>query len=300
MDAQLGERLVRRFISAIDRRDYSELRNIVASGYVRHSRTAGSPPVESRDDLERAIEREWAAFPDAVRSIDDVVVAGDRVAARIGRVAHQRGSLGTFPATGRRAVSTSIAIFRIADGRIAEAWEEWDSLAVLAQLGHLDRPITRPVASGGTAPEAALLVGLQASGKTTFFVKRFLATHVRISLDLLRTRHREDRLLQTCLATATPFVVDNTNASRAERARFIGPARNAGFRVVAYRLESDVAACLARNALREGAARIPDQGVLATAGRMEPPGADEGFDALFDVRIQQDGYRIEEDGHGIR
>ena len=47
--------------------------------------------------------------------------------------------------------------------------------------------------------EAIVFVGIQASGKSTFYRERFFATHVRISLDLLRTRHREGRFLQTCL-----------------------------------------------------------------------------------------------------
>jgi predicted kinase len=55
--------------------------------------------------------------------------------------------------------------------------------------------------------EAVVLIGIQASGKTTFYQQRFFATHVRISLDLLRTREQQR------------FVVDNTNITAAERAR---------------------------------------------------------------------------------
>jgi hypothetical protein len=46
--------------------------------------------------------------------------------------------------------------------------------------------------------EAVILVGIQAAGKSTFYRERF-ATHVRVSLDLLRTRHREHSLLAWCL-----------------------------------------------------------------------------------------------------
>jgi predicted kinase len=41
--------------------------------------------------------------------------------------------------------------------------------------------------------ELVLFVGLQASGKSTFFVERFLRSHVHLSLDVLKTRHREKR-----------------------------------------------------------------------------------------------------------
>ena len=59
--------------------------------------------------------------------------------------------------------------------------------------------------------EAVILVGIQASGKTTFYRERFFETHVRLSLDMLRTRHRERLLVAACVAAQQPFVVDNTN-----------------------------------------------------------------------------------------
>jgi predicted kinase len=58
--------------------------------------------------------------------------------------------------------------------------------------------------------EAIVLCGVQASGKTTLYRDRFLATHVRISMDLLRTRAREAAFLALCLETRQPLVVDNT------------------------------------------------------------------------------------------
>lgn len=133
--------------------------------------------------------------------------------------------------------------------------------------------------------EAVLFVGLQASGKTTFYLARFFRTHVRISLDQLRTRHREAILLRACLEAKQPFVVDNTNPTAAERARYLRPARAAGFRTVGYVFRPDVAGSLARNSERPPAERIPVPGVLGTAKRFEIPTLDEGFDELWWVSI---------------
>lgn len=47
--------------------------------------------------------------------------------------------------------------------------------------------------------EAVIFVGLQGSGKTTFFKEQFFDTHIRINLDMLRTRHREEIVFQACL-----------------------------------------------------------------------------------------------------
>src|SRR3954454_9167643 len=99
--------------------------------------------------------------------------------------------------------------------------------------------------------EAVILCGVQGSGKTTLYRDRFLETHARVSMDLLRTRHREAAFLQTCLETRMRFVVDNTNPTVVERARYVRPARAAGFRLVAYLVEVDQVAAAGRNVARE-------------------------------------------------
>jgi predicted kinase len=137
------------------------------------------------------------------------------------------------------------------------------------------------------------LIGIQASGKTTFFKERFFNTHVRISLDLLRTRHRQEVLLHACLATQQRFVVDNTNPAVAERQPLIKAAREARFRVIGYYFQSKVSECIERNAVRTDGRRIPDEGILGTSARMELPSLREGFDELYYVRINEGGFEVE-------
>jgi len=74
--------------------------------------------------------------------------------------------------------------------------------------------------------EALILIGMQASGKSTFFKQRLADTHVRINLDMLRSRAREMVLLRACLEARQPFVVENTNCTREGRQRHIAPATN--------------------------------------------------------------------------
>lgn len=57
--------------------------------------------------------------------------------------------------------------------------------------------------------EAIIFCGIQACGKTTFYLQNFFKTHLRISLDLFNTRRKENIfLVQTCLETQQRFVVD--------------------------------------------------------------------------------------------
>jgi predicted kinase len=142
--------------------------------------------------------------------------------------------------------------------------------------------------------EAVVLCGVQGSGKTTLYRERFLDTHVRVSMDLLRTRSREAAFLELCLQTRQPFVVDNTNPTPADRARYVEPARAAGFTVIGYLVEVDAAEALARNAERAGRARIPVSGVVGTARALQRPTLEEGFDELWHATAARGGgWRIE-------
>ena len=140
--------------------------------------------------------------------------------------------------------------------------------------------------------EAIIFVGLQASGKSSFYCERFFSTHVRISLDLLRTRHRERRMLSLCLETQQPFVIDNTNPTRVDRRRYIEPARSSGFSIAGYYFSGRIAECLLRNQQRTRP--VPEVGLLATARKLQIPSMDEGFNSLNYVRLDESGFVIED------
>lgn len=142
--------------------------------------------------------------------------------------------------------------------------------------------------------EAVILCGVQGSGKTTLYRDRFLETHVRIAMDLLKTRHREAAFLGACLETRQRFVADGTNATPAERSRYVQPARDAGFRVVGYLVEVEAQEALARNAEREHRRRVPVAGVLGTGARLLRPTLEEGFDELWHATAAPGGgWRVE-------
>jgi hypothetical protein len=106
------------------------------------------------------------------------------------------------------------------------------------------------------AVEAVVFVGLQGTGKPSFSKERFFDTHLRLSLDMLRTRHRERLLLRTCVESRKPFVVDDTNPTRAERRVYIRAAKEAGFRVIGYYFQSRVDDCQRRNERRPAAEQV--------------------------------------------
>lgn len=140
--------------------------------------------------------------------------------------------------------------------------------------------------------EAVLFCGIQAAGKTTFYVERFLRTHVRISMDMLHTRNKELKLIEACLSLQQRFVVDNTNPTRKERQKYIEAARLHHYKVIGYYFHTEVAAAIARNAGRTGKEHIPIPGIRGTYKKLEPPKYDEGFDLLHRVEITTEGFQV--------
>jgi predicted kinase len=144
---------------------------------------------------------------------------------------------------------------------------------------------TRPV-------ELVIFVGLQASGKSTFFRERFAATHEHVSKDLFRNNknrnRRQAQLIEAALKTGSSVVVDNTNPAVEDRRTLIELGREFGAKIVGYYFDSSVRRCIERNRLRTGKDQVPDVAIYAAARRLEPPTYPEGFDELFGVRTTDD------------
>ena len=100
--------------------------------------------------------------------------------------------------------------------------------------------------------EAVILCGVQGAGKTTLYRDRFLETHVRVAMDLLRTRAREEAFVRLCLRAA-PAVRRRRHQPDPGRPPSLRRAgARGGFKVVGYVVEIADAQALARNAARSG------------------------------------------------
>jgi predicted kinase len=142
--------------------------------------------------------------------------------------------------------------------------------------------------------EAVIFIGIQATGKSTFYAQYFAQTHVHISMDVLKKRSKEDALIASCTAARKPFVVDNTNVSIREREKYITRAAQAGYRVFGYYFLSSLKDTLMRNEQRIGKAVIPVMGVIAKFRALQPPSFEEGFDLLYTVSIDsQSSFRVQ-------
>jgi steroid delta-isomerase-like uncharacterized protein len=83
----------------------------------------------------RALAELRAAFPDWTETVDEILAEGDRVVTRFHSRGTHRGTFLGVEATNRVVTLDEMALFRIADGRLAEQWGCHDMLGLLRQLG---------------------------------------------------------------------------------------------------------------------------------------------------------------------
>lgn len=140
--------------------------------------------------------------------------------------------------------------------------------------------------------QGVLFIGAQACGKSSFYKQFFSDSHIRLNLDMLKTRNREKILLEACIYAKQNFVIDNTNPSVLDRKRYITPASRASFEIVGYYFSSCIEDALARNRGRKNA--VPDRAILSTFRKLELPSYIEGFHKLYYVKIAEGIFQVEE------
>ena len=157
------------------------------------------------------------------------------------------------------------------------------------------------------AVELVILVGIQASGKTTFYRRRLAGEYIHVSLDNWRgksnNRRREREAVFEGLKTAASdddlrgVVVDNTNTTVETRRRYFEYAvavDDVQVRMTAYFFDAALDDCLARNAERPADAPVGEPYYVPTAAirrfsaQREPPTHAEGFERVFRVKITDD------------
>lgn len=137
-----------------------------------------------------------------------------------------------------------------------------------------------------------IFVGVQASGKSTFYNKYFIDYYIRLNMDMLKTRHRENILLKACLNSKSNFIIDNTNPTVEDRKKYIDLIKDHKFMytIECYYFVSSLENCLDRN--RNRIPRVPDIAIYGTHGKLKMPTYEEGFDSIHDVFIDNNKFIV--------
>lgn len=132
-DEQLNKDIARRFYECASSGALDELQALHAEDYVHHD-PANREDLRGPEGARREVSEYRDGF-DFTFTVDGQIAEGDKVATRWTWNATHRGDFRDVPATGARCSVTGTTTHRIRDGRIAEAWWNWDTLGLLRQLG---------------------------------------------------------------------------------------------------------------------------------------------------------------------
>lgn len=118
-----------------DQKNLAVADELMAANHVDH--TPGSPPglPPGPEGLKQFASVYFTAFPDLRITIEEMVAEGDKVVTRWATRATHKGDLMGIPPTGKQLTITGISIDRIAGGKIAETWTNFDALGMLQQVG---------------------------------------------------------------------------------------------------------------------------------------------------------------------
>ncbi|HEY3764731.1 MAG TPA: ester cyclase [Gaiellales bacterium] len=137
------ERVFRRLIDeGFNGGDLSVADEVTGPGFVEHQ-DFGPNHAAGAEGVRAVIASLKRAFSDFRLEIQDVAVAGDTAWARLVATGTHDGPFMGHAPTGRTMRADVLDVIRVADGRMVEHWGVPDRLAVLQQLGLMQRPGAR-------------------------------------------------------------------------------------------------------------------------------------------------------------
>jgi steroid delta-isomerase-like uncharacterized protein len=137
-DLDTNKSIVRAFVAAWNERDFDCFDTLMADDAVL---SVGGMSISCNPAGTRAIATEWtAAFPDWQFELLDLIAEGDRVVAHMPYSGTFTKPISGVDPTGRYARVDEMVIFRIARGKVAEAWEVYDEAGMWRQLGTVPAP----------------------------------------------------------------------------------------------------------------------------------------------------------------
>jgi predicted ester cyclase len=135
-DAKVGAALVNRYIAAFNNHDVGAFSDVIAEKYIQHNGRAGQGLAGTQGTIKSYFE----TFPDMHMQLEDTIISGDKVVARVTLTAiHSHPvQLGPgaplFQPTGKKLTWGDIDIWRVADGKFVEHWDQADLAGLARQM----------------------------------------------------------------------------------------------------------------------------------------------------------------------
>ena len=130
--------------------------------------------------------------------------------------------------------------------------------------------------------QAIIFIGISASGKSHYYFDNFRDSHIRINLDMLKTRNREKILVKACIDSKTNFVVDNTNLTVEDRKKYFEWLKDKKYEITACVFKTSLKECILRNSKRHR--QVPPGIIASMLNKIEQPSKEEGFNEISYVK----------------
>ena len=133
--------VVRWYTDIFEKGNLALANEIFAADHISHDTSAPPGGWPRGPEGAKAIAATYhGAFPDIQFTIEEQIAEGDKVVTRWTAQGTNKGELMGMPPTGKKATVTGINIDRIANGKIAETWGDFDALGMLQQIGVIPTP----------------------------------------------------------------------------------------------------------------------------------------------------------------
>ena len=131
MGLEENKALIRHAFELANKKNLDAFFQLLDAEYIAHF-SFGDLPLEQAKQSETMF---FAAFPDAISTIEALVAEGDKVAVRVNWKGTHKGEFMGIPPTGNKIDTTNTLIFRISFDKLAENWATVDQLRLMQQLG---------------------------------------------------------------------------------------------------------------------------------------------------------------------
>ena len=136
MSTEQNKEVIRRFSDASVVNDRQELEELLAPDFVIHQ--ADGPG--NREGYLQHLAYYAMAFNDATFAIEEQIAEGDSVVTRGAFSATHSGDFQGLPPSGIRFTIDAVLFDRVVDGRIVEHRSQFDTMAMMQQLGLVPPP----------------------------------------------------------------------------------------------------------------------------------------------------------------
>lgn len=139
MTAKESKALARKFFELYNDNKPGEADKFVAASFVSHD--PATPDLPKGPEAFRKILKTYrTAFPDSRFTIDEQIAEGNLVVTRWTAKGTHKGPLRGIAPTNKKVTITGLTMDRIADGKVAESWVNWDAFGMMQQIGAVPTP----------------------------------------------------------------------------------------------------------------------------------------------------------------